>query len=486
MLLSRLLKAAQLTPKSQRGDVEVTSVVCDSREAGPGTCFVAIPGTSTDGHRFISDAVSAGSSAVICEDSSAAVDGVPTALVDSTREAVGPLAQALAGWPARKLTVVGVTGTNGKTTVTWLLRSFLEASGHRPGLLGTIRYETGANTIAAQTTTPDPIGLAAMMAEMVADGRTHLVMEMSSHALHQQRSAGIELAVGVMTNVTGDHLDYHGTMEDYLAAKLELFRSLGPEATAIVNRDDPVGNAFAAVTSAPVIWYGLSPAADVRGRIDQIDIDGTRFEIITPSWQANVTTPLIGRHNVFNCLAASAAAIALGVDTDVIIRQLATVRHIPGRLERVPTHKGFAVFVDYAHTDDALVNVLSSLRPVTKGKLIVVFGCGGDRDRTKRPRMARAAQTHADQIVITSDNPRTEDPQAIIDEIVVGLDAAGRARSVIVPDRRSAIRQGLDMAAPGDVVLIAGKGHEKYQAIGGKRIDFDDVQVAHDLMAAGD
>ena len=465
MRLSELLSTAQLAGCELTGDTEVTSLVCDSRQAGPGACFVAIAGTRDDGHRYIPAAVAAGCSAVICQDHAAAPD-VPTAVLADTRQAVGPLAQALVGWPARKLITVGVTGTNGKTTVTWLLRRSLEMAGHRAGLLGTIRYETGPRTLAAQTTTPDPIALAEMMAEMVADGRTHLVMEMSSHALDQHRAAGIDFAVGVMTNLTGDHLDYHGTMEEYLSAKLELFRSLAPTAAAIVNRDDPAGDVFAEASAAPITWYGLSPAADVQGRIERIDIDGTGFAIVTAAGETPVATPLIGRHNVFNCLAAASAAVALGVDLDTVASALADVPHIPGRLERVPTDRDFAVFVDYAHTDDALVNVLSSLRPVTDGRLIVVFGCGGDRDRTKRPRMARAAQTHADRIVITSDNPRTEDAQAIIDEIAAGLDRSGLARSRIEPDRRTAIAAALDLAEAGDVVLIAGKGHETYQIIG--------------------
>ncbi len=482
MRLTELLTAAQLTGYDVAGDAEITSLVCDSRKAGPGACFVAIPGAAEDGHRYISAAIEAGCGAVICQTPAAAPSETPMVVLADTRRAVGPLAQALAGWPGRKLTTIGVTGTNGKTTVTWLLRQMLIAAGHRPGLLGTIHYQTGPRTIDAGTTTPGPIALAEMMAEMVAGGLTHLVMELSSHALDQRRAEGVDLAVGVMTNVSGDHLDYHGTMDNYLAAKLELFRSLSPSAAAIVNRDDPAGDAFAEATAAAVSWYGLSPAADMHGRIERIDIDGTHFSIITPSGQVMAHTPLIGRHNVFNCLAAASAAVAIGVEMDTIVSALAEVKHIPGRLQRVAGSGDFAVFVDYAHTDDAMVNVLGSLRPVTDGKLIVVFGCGGDRDRTKRPRMARAAEMDADRIVITSDNPRTEDPQVIIDEIVAGLSADGLSRSEIQPDRRAAIARGLAMAERGDVVLIAGKGHETYQAIGRQRIDFDDVQVARDIM----
>jgi UDP-N-acetylmuramoyl-L-alanyl-D-glutamate--2,6-diaminopimelate ligase len=308
-------------------------------------------------------------------------------------------------------------------------------------------------------------------------------MEASSHALDQHRTAGIDFAVGVFTNLTGDHMDYHGTEADYLAAKRRLFESLRAEATAVVNRDDRAGEAIASASAAAVVWYGLTPLADLRGRIDQIDAAGTRFAMIRAGREVPVDSPLIGRHNVLNSLAAAAACEALGVDLAATAETLAAVKRIPGRLERVDIPADYQVFVDYAHTDDALGSVLRALQPVKKdGRLIVVFGCGGDRDRTKRPRMAHVAETFADRVVVTSDNPRSEEPEAIIEEILAGLTATGRREALVEPDRRRAIELAVELARPGDVVLIAGKGHENYQVIGDQRLHFDDVEVAAEAM----
>jgi UDP-N-acetylmuramoyl-L-alanyl-D-glutamate--2,6-diaminopimelate ligase len=317
-----------------------------------------------------------------------------------------------------------------------------------------------------------------MTAEMVADGRTHVVMEVSSHALDQDRTAGLEPSVGVFTNLSGDHLDYHGTMDAYRAAKRRLFKALPADAAAVINRDDPAADDFAAATQAKVWWYGLSPAADVRARIDEIDAAGSRFALIAGEAQREVRTPLIGRHNVYNAVAAATAGLALGLELPAVGAALETVDRVPGRLERVDVTAPYQVFVDYAHTDDALENVLGALRPLTCGRLIVVFGCGGDRDRSKRPRMARVAESLADHVVITSDNPRGERPEDIIEEIVAGFSSAGRERADVEADRREAIRLAVERAGAGDLVVIAGKGHEKVQIVGDERIDFDDVQVA--------
>jgi UDP-N-acetylmuramoyl-L-alanyl-D-glutamate--2,6-diaminopimelate ligase len=483
MRLTELLASAGADVLSCRGDADLTSVSADSRRCGPGTCFVAVRGLADDGHKYIPAAVAGGCSAVVCEESAAVPNGTPVAVVRGTRQAVGRLAQAIHGWPARKLVTLGVTGTKGKSTTTHLIRAMLAEAGFSPALLGTITYETGKRSIAAVTTTPDPIALAEMTAEMSAAGRTHLVMEVSSHALHQERTAGLEFRVGVFTNLTGDHLDYHGTMEQYLAAKRRLFEQLCPDSTAVINRDDPAGDAMAQASRAKVIWYGLSSLADLRGRIDRIDSTGTHFALVRGSEQTPVFTPLIGRHNVFNCLAAAGACAALGIDLGTIAKAVGRVDYVPGRLERVPSGAPFQVFVDYAHTDDALEKALAAVRPITRGRIIVVFGCGGDRDRTKRPRMARVAEKNADAVVITSDNPRNEEPQAIIDQIVAGLSEEGRSRAVVEADRRRAISLALDQAREGDVVLIAGKGHEKYQIIGKQRLRFDDVEVAQELLA---
>jgi UDP-N-acetylmuramoyl-L-alanyl-D-glutamate--2,6-diaminopimelate ligase len=337
------------------------------------------------------------------------------------------------------------------------------------------------------------------LAEAAAAGATHAVMEISSHALDQGRCAGLRPAVGVFSNLTGDHLDYHQTMEAYLRAKKRLFDSLEPQASAVINAEDPAGEAMLADCRARVLRYGIASGGNGTGRLDGLDVlatvremsaTGTRFELAAryPGGGGAVSTcmvdsRLVGRHNVQNCLAAAGAAVALGIDLEMIAAGLAAVRNVPGRLQAVDTGEaGFTVLVDYAHTDDALANVLSALRPLTEGRLIVLFGCGGDRDRTKRPRMARVAARWADRVLVTSDNPRTEDPGAIIDEIMTGFAADDLSKVTVEPDRRAAIAQAIGLAGAGDVVLLAGKGHETYQIIGRQRIDFDDAAVASDII----
>ncbi len=484
MFFSDLLKSAGISALSIRGDAEITEIVADSRKARAGGCFVAVRGASEDGRKYIPAAIAAGCSAVVCDDVSAVPDGIPMANVPNTRIAVARLAQAFRGWPSRKLTTVAVTGTNGKTTTTCLIRDILLAAGHQPALLGTISYETGTRAVEANQTTPDPIALADMTAEMVAAGRTHLVMETSSHALHQDRTCGLEFRVGVFTNLTGDHLDYHKTMEEYLLAKRRLFEQLPAGGAAVINQDDPVASRLATATAAHVTMVGLSPAADLRARILDISAGGTKFEMThaMTGRSAVVDSPLIGRHNVYNCLGAAGACLALGVDIQKIADVLATVKIVPGRLERVHVDAPYQVFVDYAHTDDALVNVLGALRPVTRGRIILVFGCGGDRDSTKRPRMAKVAQQMADKVFVTSDNPRTEQPAAVIEQIRAGFSADGLAKVHFEIDRRTAIEKAISSAAEGDIVLIAGKGHEKYQIFGKDKHHFDDVEVAQQVM----
>jgi UDP-N-acetylmuramoyl-L-alanyl-D-glutamate--2,6-diaminopimelate ligase len=484
MRFAELLASAKVTALQSRGDAEITGVVADSRGCRAGCCFVAVRGCRDDGHRYIGAAAAGGAAAVVCEEASPVPKDTPFAVVEDTRAAVGPLAQAIRGWPADELVCIGVTGTNGKTTVADVAGAVLAEAGFRPAVLGTIRYETGRRVLEAGTTTPDAVALAELAAEMVAAGRTHLVMEVSSHALDQQRVCGLTFQAGVFTNLSGDHLDYHGTMERYKAAKRRLFELLPASSSAVLNRDDPAAEEMAAATSAQILWYGLSPAANVRARIERIDAEGTEFTLMLPDRTAAVTTRLIGRHNVYNALAAAAACASLGVDLPTIASALSKVQRVAGRLERVETGGGYQVFVDYAHTDDALKNVLKALRPLTRRRIILLFGCGGDRDRSKRPRMARVAQELADRIVITSDNPRSENPAAIVEEIVTGLNEAGRARTDLEPDRRKAIALAIDQARDGDVVLLAGKGHERYQTIGMNRIPFDDVEVARECVRA--
>jgi UDP-N-acetylmuramoyl-L-alanyl-D-glutamate--2,6-diaminopimelate ligase len=482
MKFLELLAAAQAECLRVRGDGSVADVQSDSRRCGAGSCFVAVRGAAGDGHQYINVAVAAGARAVVCEDDAAVPPTTACAVVADTRQCLGRLAQAIRGRPADKLVSIAITGTNGKSTVAHLIRSVLAAAGHNPALLGTISYQTGARNVPATNTTPGPVELAEMTAEMVASGKTHLVMEASSHALDQRRTDGLDFKVAVFTNLTGDHLDYHVTLDSYLAAKRRLFEQLDADATAVLNRDDPAGGRMAAATAAKVVWYGLSDAADVWAKIEKIDSSGTRFTLMRGSEKVPVFTPLIGRHNVMNCLAAASACLSLGVDAGDIATALASVEKIRGRLERVGCDMPFDVFVDYAHTDDALRNVLGALRPLARGRIVVVFGCGGDRDRTKRPRMARVAEELADRIIVTCDNPRSEDPKAIIDQILVGMTDAGRRRTDVRPDRREAVEQAINRAQPGDVVVIAGKGHETYQDIGGRKIHFDDVEVAADAI----
>jgi UDP-N-acetylmuramoyl-L-alanyl-D-glutamate--2,6-diaminopimelate ligase len=483
MLFTKLLSDAGLRPLLVRGEADVQNVQADSRRCGPGSCFVAAKGPCEDGHRFIGQAISAGAAAVVCQDAAAVPPAMPMARLESAREAPGLLAQAMLGWPARRLVSVGLTGTKGKSTTACLIRAVLAEAGQKAGLLGTIAYDTGRRALDAHTTTPGPVELAHLTAEMAQAGCSHLVMEVSSHALDQGRTAGLEFQVAVFTNLSGDHMDYHRTPEHYAAAKRRLFEDLSPSSAAVINRDDPAGRTMAEAAKGRVVWFGCGEGADLRAAVRRIDYDGMDFDVDAGPRRLAVRTPLMGRHNVYNCLAAMGAADAMGIDLGLAVRAIGKLDRVPGRLQRVPVEAPYKVFVDYAHTDDALRNVLETLRGVERaGRVIAVFGCGGDRDRTKRPRMARVAERLADRVVITSDNPRSEDPAAIIEEVAAGLSPAGRARTEIQADRRIAIARAIELAGPGDVVLIAGKGHETYQILPGGTIHFDDSEVAAELM----
>lgn len=482
MSLTQLLSAAGVEPLDRRGNPPVLSLCADSRKAQPGCCFVAVKGPVADGHRFIGQALAAGASTIVCEQP-APEGAVGWVQVASAAEALGKLAQAWHGLPSRKLQLIGVTGTKGKTTFTHLVRHVLTRAGAKAGVVGTIRYEWPGQSLPAPNTTPGQLQLAEMMAVMLADGVTHMVMEVSSHALHQHRTAGLEFGVATFTNLSGDHLDYHHTMEAYLDAKAMLFDRLSPQAVAAVNADDPASRTIAQRSTGRVLWYGLDGPAELRGQIQQLTAAGAVVELTHRRKSATLRTNLLGRHNVANCLAATAACLGLGMDLREIAVALSEPLAVPGRLQRVGGAEGFEVLVDYAHTDDALDNALSAVRPLTENRLVVVFGCGGDRDRSKRARMARVAQNRADRIIVTSDNPRSEDPQQIIDDILEGFDAAGRAKLTVEPDRKAAIEQAVAEAQPGDVILLAGKGHETYQIIGSTRRHFDDAEVAAAALA---
>ncbi|MHC4663812.1 MAG: UDP-N-acetylmuramoyl-L-alanyl-D-glutamate--2,6-diaminopimelate ligase [Planctomycetota bacterium] len=464
-------------------DVEIEHVTCDSRDVTKGTLFVAVPGTAQDGSWFVPEAVLRGAVAVVAERRLDPVSrGVPVYVVPSARSAFGRIAAAFNGSPTRRLKVFGITGTNGKTTTTFILRHLLHSAGISCGVIGTVGAYIGDGIFEQDETTPDAGRLQSLFREMLAKKCEAAAIEVSSHALDQQRVVGTDFAAGIFTNISGDHLDYHGDMNSYLAAKAQLFGGLRNDAVAVLNADEECWKQIADVTRAGVVTYGFSKSADYSARIVKADISGMAVSITEPEGSFDISLPFIGRYNMVNFLAAYSAMRSCGGDREAALSRISKFPGVPGRLERIDMGQEFSVFVDYAHTDDALAKVIGALRPVTKKRLIVVFGCGGDRDRTKRARMGRVAGRGADRVVITSDNPRTEDPISIIGEILAGVPA--NANAECIPDRRSAIRAAVGMARPGDVVLISGKGHETYQILKEGTIPFDDREVVRERLRA--
>lgn len=471
-------------------DVRITSLTDDSRTVTPGACFVAVRGATVDGHAFVGRAARAGAAALIVDRDAAMTKNVPCIKVEDTRTAVARLAAAWYG--LRDATaaepmaprLVGITGTNGKTTVAYLIRSMLRAAGKRTAMLGTIEYDLLRQRQPAPLTTPAALDLCRHLAAAHEAGAAYAVLEVSSHALDQRRTDGLHFAAGVFTNLSGDHLDYHGSVEAYAQAKRRLMTSLGPEAVAVVNQDDPAAKLMIADLDAKVVTFGIEDRrADVHASIESMEASGSRFRVAAEGFDEPMATGLIGEHNVKNVLAAVGTALALGVEPDAVHRGVEQCRGIPGRLEPVqPVGCPFTVLVDYAHTDDALNNALRAVRSLTPGRLICVFGCGGDRDRGKRPRMAAAVQQTADVAFVTSDNPRNEQPDAIIADILTGFDSSAPCRIEVDADRRAAIHAAIGLAEPGDTVLIAGKGHENYQIIGEQRRHFDDAEIATECL----
>lgn len=461
-------------------DRPILSVTHDSRLVQDGSLFVAIRGTDRDGHRFIPEAIRRGAVAVVAEEPVRQLGMVPTLFVPDSRCALAQISSKFYDDPSNRLRVIGVTGTNGKTTTTYLIRSILEANGVRAGLLGTIQHEFGRRCIQATTTTPDPVSLMEYLDDMCREGMSVVAMEVSSHALAQRRVEGVRFDTAVFTNLTGDHLDYHGDMGQYREAKGILFRQVEESGTAVLNEDDRATGYFKEIARSRVIGYGLRGRGEVTGLILEMNLGGTRFLMRSPWGDAEIQLPLIGRHNVSNALAAASVGFANGLPIERITRGLENAPIIPGRQEMVSGDAPFSVMVDFAHTDDALCAVLANIRPLVKGKLIVVFGCGGDRDRDKRPRMGAVVQRFADFSWVTSDNPRSESPDDIIDDILLGM--RSRTRVHIEADREAAIHGAIGMARPGDLVVIAGKGHERTQIIGDNAIPFDDRQIAVDAI----
>jgi len=485
----QLLTGAEVL--SQRGNPNVNGLEYDSRRVKPGDVFIAMRGESSNGNKFIEKAIAAGAVAIVTDSpTEKTLENVAWAQVSHGRRALARLSANLYQHPAERLPITGVTGTNGKSTTAFLLESILNAAGRKSALIGTIEYHVAGKILAASHTTPEALELNRILAEAIRAGAAEAVMEVSSHALAQQRVYGIPFDVAVFTNLTRDHLDYHHTLEEYFSAKQVLFEGCGTDAPriAVANIDDEYGHELAKLSTrlgSKALTYGMAQG-DLHAERIKITPHGTRLDLIMPGVVVPLFSPLIGKVNVYNILAAVGAAYARGCDSEAISKGVGALSRVPGRFERVDFKQPFTVVVDYAHTDDALRNLTSLAREFVeqagqKGRVITVFGCGGDRDRAKRPLMGEAAGRGSDSVVLTSDNPRSEDPLAIINDALVGLQRAG-AKYKIEPDRKAAIALAIREAGPGDIVLIAGKGHEKVQVTRAGSAPFDDAEVARQLL----
>ena len=493
MTLATMLQALDGRVKvlERQGDlsVSVKAITDDSRTTSSQSLFVAVKGERVDGHRFISAALKGGASALVAQE---AVSGIslPFVRVEDSRRALGLLGSRFYGDPSSRIRMIGITGTNGKTTTTYVCKALLEGLGRQVGLIGTVAYQIGTSTMPATHTTPGALELQRLLAEMVTNGCATAVMEVSSHALAQDRTSGCEYDVAVFSNLTQDHLDFHKTMEDYFQAKLRLFTGLAEghkeNKRAIINVDDSYGSQIIERSPVPVWTYALKSKADLRAEDVRLSIRGTTFTAATPVGSFPVESHLVGEHNVYNLLAAIGVALHEGATPDQIRRAVGNVLNVPGRFERVIAGQPFTVVVDYAHTEDALVRLLTTAETLKTGRIITVFGCGGDRDRGKRPKMGAAAVRYSDVVILTSDNPRTEDPYAILEQVEVGVVEGLRQRPDVqyrkIADRRQAIEEAVRQAQSPDMVLIAGKGHEDYQIVGTEKLHFDDREVARNAI----
>jgi UDP-N-acetylmuramoyl-L-alanyl-D-glutamate--2,6-diaminopimelate ligase len=470
--------------RSIRGDRDrkVDNLQTDSRLAGPGTLFIALKGTHMDGHRFIPDVIAAGTTVIVCEDlPSVLQDNVTYVQVEDSASAAGIIAHNFFGQPSEHLKLVGVTGTNGKTTIATLLYKLFSALGHKSGLLSTVENRIADRIVPATHTTPDPLHLNSLLKEMVDEGCTYAFMETSSHAIHQRRIAGLHYAGGIFSNITHDHLDYHKTFDEYIRVKKSFFDNLPSDAFAISNADDKRGTVMLQNTHAKKYFYSLKTMAEFKGKILENNLTGL---VMTINDQ-EVHFRLIGEFNAYNLLAVYGAAICLGQERSEVLRSLSTLSGAEGRFDYIVSPKEKIIgIVDYAHTPDALINVLITIKKLRKGheKIITVVGAGGDRDKTKRPLMGAAACEYSDRVIFTSDNPRSEDPEQIIRDIEAGLNTAAKRKYISITDRKEAIRTALNLAGAEDILLIAGKGHEKYQEIKGVKYPFDDKKVLSEFF----
>jgi UDP-N-acetylmuramoyl-L-alanyl-D-glutamate--2,6-diaminopimelate ligase len=498
MKLSDLIEALSPLQVTGGAEQEIRGLFCDSRKVEPGGLFFALKGTASDGHLFINAAVERGAAAIVLEDCTYLRTGFPCLLVSDARLAMARSAARYHGDPTSRQPLVGITGTNGKTTTSYLVEAILESGGLPAAVLGTISYRFGNSVIEASHTTPESTELQSALKILADAGARSFVMEVSSHALEQKRVDGCHFDVGVFTNLTRDHLDYHGTMESYLAAKLRLFSDLlrptegKPRRRAVVNMDDPYGAVVAANAACPVITYGVDYRGDVRAEDVSFSVSGIAGRLVTPQGATSFSSRLVGRFNLANILAAAGVGSALELPLAAIKKGIESHQTVPGRLERVENDRGITVLVDYAHTGDALENVLKTLNELKSGRIITVFGCGGDRDRGKRPLMGGIAGRLSDLAIITSDNPRTEEPLSIVAQVRDGMlpegireyrpddiaDGFSEKGFVVIVDRREAIRRAIRIARHGDIVLLAGKGHEDYQIIGTTKHHFDDREVS--------
>lgn len=485
-------------------ELDILGITYDSRQVRPGHLFVAIRGSSADGHDYLGSAVESGAVALVAEDFRNFKGRASKIRVSNSRFALSKLAVQFYGHPCERLNLIGVTGTNGKTTTSYILESILMVSGAKPGVVGTVNYRFGGKDRPAPVTTPESLDLMRLLKEMADEGATDVIVEVSSHALDQKRTVDCPFRVAIFTNLSRDHLDYHKTMEAYFEAKSQLFRGLGKGRPgegpfAVINMDEPKGKVLTTMTDAVILTYGLNAACQVRADSILADKTGIRATLITPAGRTAIHSSLIGQHNIYNILAAAAAALSLNIPLDAVVEGIEGLRVVPGRLELVQNRRALTLVVDYSHTPDALLKALEALRPCAEGRLITVFGCGGDRDKGKRQEMGLVAGAHSDLVFITSDNPRTEDPGSIVMEIEKGTQQSGLKRMewpinghgrksgyILEVDRRKAIRMAVAAADEKDVVLIAGKGHEDYQIVGTEKRHLDDreeaVLAAHEGM----
>ncbi len=499
MKLSEIIEGIEIINRFGDMDVLIESLTCDSRQSAEGTLFFALPGVKKDGHAFIEQAVSAGASAILLEDSEYAPKETPWLQVENGRQAMALMAARFFDYPTRMLPLVGITGTNGKTTTSYIIEGILDSAGLPTAVLGTISYRFAGTVIEASHTTPESTELQGILRSLADKGAKSFVMEVSSHSLEQHRVDGCSFDVAIFTNLTRDHLDYHGNMEAYRDSKLRLFKHLlmpdnfKPNRRAVINLDDPAAKEFINASVSPVILYGLSEGCNVTARNVSSSVTGITGILVTPRGETPFNSRLVGKYNLYNILAAAAAGVALEIPLSAIAEGIEKHKVVPGRLERVDNEIGVTCLVDYAHTGDALENVLSTLKELATGRIITVFGCGGDRDNGKRPVMGRIAAGYSELAIVTSDNPRTEEPYTILDQIRAGILPLGlreyRAEEltdgklkekgfVVIENRHEAIRLGAAISEEGDILLLAGKGHEDYQILGTTKHHFDDREEA--------